>query len=243
MKQAHFFAVLSFTLTAPMGTYARRGGQWCIDLSGDIDFYYTLQPPWGTSSAKGPYNGCLNDNASGGAIFIGTEANPQGGNTKLECAFNANQPNCDISLVDGYSVSVACTAPGGRTFGSGIDLWSQGTCPDVVGSTCKNTNGYAAAQSDVAAFFQPAFPDYWIWVNGQTNSNNPPLTEVGTIKCTVSHGKPKSKKEKREGVDEAALKDVMEPRGLEDLGVKRTHVHKARAHPRGLREFMGALKV
>ena len=114
-----------------------------------------------------------------------------------------------------------------------------------MGSTCKNANGYAASQSDVAAFFQPAYPDYWIWVNGQTNSNDPTLTEVGTIKCTVSNGKPSSKKAKREG-DEAAsvaLKDVMEPRGLEELGIAKRHVHRARAHSRGLRELVGALKV
>ena len=114
-----------------------------------------------------------------------------------------------------------------------------------MGSTCKNANGYAASQSDVAAFFQPAYPDYWIWVNGQTNSNDPTLTEVGTIQCTISNGKPSSKKAKREG-DEAAgvaLKDVMEPRGLEDLGIAKRHVHRARAHSRGLRELVGALKV
>ena len=190
----------------------------------------------------------MEDNANGGAIFIGTEANPEGGTTKLECTFNANQPNCDISLVDGYSVSVACTAPGGQKFGSSVDLWSQ-TCPDVVGSTCKNTNGYAASQSDVAAFFQPAYPDYWIWVNGQTNSNDPTLTEVGTISCTVSNGKPSSQKEKREREEAArvALKEVkehvMEPRGLDELGIAKRHVHRARAHSRGLREMVGALKV
>ena len=110
-----------------------------------------------------------------------------------------------------------------------------------MGSTCKNTKGYAAKQSDVAKFFQPAFPDYWIWVSGQSNRNNPPLKEVGTIKCTVSGGKPGGKKEKREGHDE--LKDVVEARGLQDLSSKTRHVHKGRAHPRGLREFMAALKV
>ena len=122
-------------------------------------------------------------------------------------------------------------------------MWSQGTCPDVVGSTCKNTNGYAPAQSDVAKFFQPAFPDYWIWVSGQTKRNNPPLKEVGTIKCTVSGGKPGGKKEKREGGEEAALKDVVEARGLEDLGSKTRRKHGARPHARGLREFIGTLKA
>ena len=240
MKKAHIFAALSFALAGPMGTYAQ---QWCIDLSGDIDFYYTLQPPWGTSSAKGPYRECFDDSAIGGVIFIGTEANPTSGNTKLECTFNPKFPNCDISLVDGYSVSVACTAPGGQTFGSGIDLWSQGTCPNVVGSTCKNTKKYATAQSAVDAFFQPAWPDYWIWVSGQSHSNNPRLADVGTIKCTVSGGKPGGKKEKRKGRDGGTLKDVVEARGLEDLGVERRHAHRARAHSRGLGDVLGALKV
>ena len=219
MKQAHVFAALSFALAAPMGTYAHSGSQWCIDLSGDIDFYYQLQPPWGLSSAKGPYHGCFDDSASRGAIFIGTEAKPQSGNTKLECAFNAYQPNCDISLIDGYSVSVACTAPGGQTFGSDIDLWSQGTCPDVVGSTCRNVNSFAAARSDVASFFKPAHPHYRIFAS---YSDNPVLKEVGTIKCTVSGGKPGGKKEKRDS---------------------EADVHKARAHPRGLRDIVGALNV
>ena len=110
-----------------------------------------------------------------------------------------------------------------------------------MGSTCKNTNGYAPAQSDVAKFFQPAFPDYWIWVSGQTNENNPPLKEVGTIKCMVSGGKPGGKKERREGGDE--LKDVVEARGLQDLSSKTRHKHGVRPHARGLREFMAALKV
>lgn len=118
-----------------------------------------------------------------------------------------------------------------------------------MGSTCKNANGYAASQSDVAAFFQPAYPDYWIWNSGQNPSNDPTLKEMGVITCTISNGKPSSKKFKREG-DEAArvdLKDVMEhvmePRGVEDLGIAKRHVHRARAHLRGLREMVGALKV
>ena len=114
-----------------------------------------------------------------------------------------------------------------------------------MGSTCKNAKGYAPAQSDVASFFQPAYPDYWIWVNGQTNKNDPTLSTVGTVSCTVSHGKPSSKKAKREddGAAGVALGDVMEPRGLEDLGIAKRHAHRARAHSRGLREYVGALKV
>ena len=226
------------------------GSGWCIDLSGNIDFYYTIQG-WGSSSGKGPLTNFCPGYQSG-AIFIGTEANPESGNTKLECAFVATAggiSDCDVSLVDGYSVSVTCTAPGSVKFGSSVDLWSQNTCPDVVGSTCVNVNGGSATSiSQIAEFFQPASPDDCIWHDGINGDNDPSLTQTGTIDCTVSGGKPSSKKSKREDDESAGvvLKDVMEhvmePRGLEDLGIAKRHGHRARAHSRGLRELVGAVK-
>ena len=228
------------------------GNGWCLDLSGD--FYYTIQG-LGSSSGKGPLTNFCPGYASG-AIFVGTEANPSAGNTKLECTFveGSGVSNCDVSLVDGYSVSVACTAPSNVKFGSSVDLWTDtqsGACPDVVGSTCVNVNGgTASGQSDIAQFFQPAAPDDCIWHGCISGDNDPTLnaTVPGLIKCTVSGGKASGTKSKREDEDSVgvALKDamehVMEPRELEDHGIALRHVHRARAHSRGLRELVGALK-
>ena len=186
-------------------------------------------------------------------MYLGTSANPTGGATKLECNFPVTlgsgpnpQANCDVSLVDGYSVSVACTGPGGEAFGSGTNYWTSGTpCPNVVGDTCKNDHGYDASQDSVDPFFKQAYPDYWIWVDGQTNQNDPNYQTTGTVKCTVSGGKPASaKKEKRDGeeVTLGLLDDVLEARNVLESGIQRRHGHKGRAHARGLREIMGAVK-
>ena len=66
---------------------------------------------------------------------------------------------------------------------------------------------------------------------------------MGTIKCTVSGGKPGGKKEKRETEAEAMAQVDNGATLVENLSGKKKHVHKARAHPRGLRDMVGALKV
>ena len=153
--------------------------QYCIDFSSDNpDWHYTLQAPWGSGSGSfGSLPGgrlCVptNDNA-GGAMFIGPDPNPGPGSTKMECFFpSSGVANCDMSLVDGYSLSVACGVSDRTTpiIGGIADLWSLGNCPDQQGPNCKNDNGYASNQSDVDAFFQPAVQastanNYCIWVN------------------------------------------------------------------------------
>ena len=104
-------------------------------------------------------------------MFIGPDANPGPGSTKFECFFpTSGTANCDMSLVDGYSLSMTCTASG-QTIGGAVDLWNQGACPDTsnIGQgICKNDNSYESAQSDVAQFFQPAVNNgnqYCIWVD------------------------------------------------------------------------------
>ena len=177
-------------------------------------------------------------------MFLGTVANPGAGNTKLECYFpsGSGSPNCDVSLVDGYSVSVQCTLPGAATIGLANNLFSTGKCPvAITNGFCKNTQGYSSSINDVDAFFQQAKSTCYIW---QLDGLDPTFSGPSTIKCTVSGGAPSSSKEKREE-DEIALID----RDINDAGiagivsVERRHRHKARAHSRGLREVLLSPKL
>ena len=151
--------------------------QVCIEFSFDNgNWWYTKQNPWGSGS--GTFGSLPNkkmclptNNGAGGALFIGPNPNPGPGSTKLECFFpTSGTANCDISLVDGYSLSLIC-APSSSTgsfIGGTVDLWTEGnSCPDKQGPNCINQNGYAPNQGDVNKFFQPAVQnqDYCIWVN------------------------------------------------------------------------------
>lgn len=102
-----------FTVTDNQRANA-AGNKKCFTFTSDNpNWSYALTGPWGSSKAKfgnGPKKICVphNDNA-GGAMYIGSEANPGPGNTKLECFIpSAGKGNCDMSLVDGYSLSVTC---------------------------------------------------------------------------------------------------------------------------------------
>ena len=194
-------------------------------------------------------------------MFIGTTPNPGAGNTKLECFFpsGSGSPNCDISLVDGYSVSVQCTIPGAATIGlgPGTNLFNLGTCPEAVtDGFCKNTEGYSASINDVDKFFTPAKSTCYIW---QLDGLDPDFTGPATIDCTVSGGYTGSTNAKRDeeaaaaallerGVTEslepeaAALveKDVMES---PEPGMARRHAHRRRGHTRGLMELLGGAKL
>ena len=145
----------------------------CIQITSDNpQWTFATQPPWREISGQfgSLTNGqlCVNtDDEAGGAIFIGTTPNPSRGNTKLECFFpTSGMANCDLSLVDGYSLSVACETTEG-TIGGSVDLWSDSThCDHVDKSQCINDKGYRSAEMDVDAFFQPAIQNgnsYCIW--------------------------------------------------------------------------------
>ena len=149
----------------------------CIQFSSQNDnWYFSNQNPWGSNSDTfGSLGGqmCVpTSNSAGGAMFIGPDPNPGPGNTKLECFFpTSGIANCDISLVDGYSLSVTCVA-GQAVVGGNVDLWTTGnSCPDTSAQgsgICKNGQGYAAEQSDVSPFFQEAIENgnqYCVWVN------------------------------------------------------------------------------
>ena len=128
----------------------------------------------------------------GGAMFIGTKPNPGAGNTKLEIKFPISAPAYgDVSLVDGYSLSVKCTS-GSTVIGGDRNLWKTGkTCYDrslLQYDICKNDRGYAATQHDVTLFFQRGVDDgqkFCIW----KNCPSPGWPVNQDISCHVSGGR------------------------------------------------------
>ena len=169
----------------------------CISFTSDNpNWYYANTGVWGTTTGTFASTGgkiCVTpDSDAGGAMFIGTKANPQGGNTKLECFFpTSGTANCDMSLVDGYSLSVTCTA-GSQTIGGATDLWKTGkACVDSSETgqgICKNDQGYAPAPGDVTPFFQQGTTggnNYCIWKNCGQDYFFPVST---AISCHVSGG-------------------------------------------------------
>jgi hypothetical protein len=169
--------------------------QKCIHFTSENpDWHFANQPPWGSRTGTfGSLGGKLcvpTNNSAGGAMYIGPDANPGPGSTKLECYFpTSGQANCDASLVDGYSLSVTCKA-GGKKIGGGVDLWKTGhNCADTSekhSGICKNDKGYAKHQSDVTPFFQSGIEhgnNYCIWVNCSQDYYFPITADIS---CHVS---------------------------------------------------------
>ena len=169
-------------------------------------------------------------------MYIGSSANPGAGNTKLECYFptdSTQQSNCDISLVDGYSLSVTCTMKGASQpqIGGSVDLWTSGTCPGgAQDGFCKNANAYDAAQSDVDAFFQPGIKapnNYCIWWACTQDSF---FNSGSEISCHVSAGTPAASK-----------RDIGETeKGGDEKWGKKEGKHYGRRHPRSLGQVVGS---
>ena len=169
----------------------------CITFTADNqDWHYANTGVWGSASGTFRSTGgkiCVPHNdAAGGAMYIGTGANPGPGSTKLEIFFpSSGNAFGDVSLVDGYSLSVKCTA-GSTSIGGDKNLWKTGKpCRDTSlqgRGICKNDQGYAPNQSDVTAFFQEGLKggnEFCIWKNCKA-----PGWPVGRdIKCHVSGGR------------------------------------------------------
>lgn len=177
---------------------AAAAPQKCISFtSTNSNWYYANAGVWGTGKGKfgtGTKRICVNrNNNAGGAMFIGTKENPSAGNTKLECYFpSSGQANCDVSLVDGYSLSVTCKA-GGKTIGGSTNLWKTGqTChsTSLLGQgICKNDRGNAPVQNDVTEFFQQGIKHgnhYCIWKNCKQDYF---FDSNADITCHVSGGR------------------------------------------------------
>ncbi|MCJ1275821.1 hypothetical protein MMC21_003624 [Puttea exsequens] len=174
----------------------------CINFtSANPNWRYHADGPWastGTGSfGSGSKRLCFPTTASngpGGALFIGTEQKPIGGNTKLECFFpHTGTGNCDVSVVDGYSLSVECDIPRYHKVGGSKNLFKTGKpCVDksqLGRGICKNDKGYAPHQNDVTAFFKEGLMDSnfdCIWKNCKQDYYFPVGAEVT---CHVSGGR------------------------------------------------------
>ena len=169
----------------------------CMSFTSDNpQWHYANTGVWGTASGTFASTGgqiCVPHNKAGGAMYIGTEANPSAGDTKLEIQFpSSGDAYGDVSLVDGYSLSVKCTA-GSKTIGGSTNLWKTGKkCVDTSLKSrgiCKNDKGYAASQSDVTAFFQAGLKNgnnFCIWKNCKV----PAWPVTADVSCHVSGSKP-----------------------------------------------------
>ena len=238
--------------SGPTGGTQSSAGQICVNFSGG-DFHFANAGSWGskTGQGAGAASQCFGM-VSGGAMFIcESECNAAGDAapakyTKLECNFEGGYPNCDISLVDGFSLPLECTIPGAspEKIGGLVDLTSLTPCPGGLqgDNTCPNTQGYAASEGQVSSFFQNANQpnaggsagpggNYCVWqtCSGPSDTfwnsaSNP------TISCQVGT---RSASKKRDTVDAG-----VETRNLSDAEVieldahVRRHVGGAHAHAR-----------
>lgn len=132
-------------------------------------------------------------------MYVGSEkiieGETPGGNTKLECYFpTSGDGNCDMSLVDGYSLSMRCELPGNQHVGGTKDLWKTGKkCQDKSmekQGICKNDKGYIGTQGAVTEFFKEGIHNgnkYCTFNNcGQDYSFKMPKHGGRDINCHVS---------------------------------------------------------
>ena len=167
--------------------------------------------------------------------------------TKLECNFAGGYPNCDISLVDGYSLPLECTIPGAvpEKIGGTADLGSS--CPSPGGDgTCANSQGYnnggSATAPPVDQYFlaantnDPNHPgpkgNYCVWqfCSGPSDSFWNSATDP-TISCKV--GSRTASKKRSDGVVEARNVSDVEMRAVDHSLVEahaRRHVGGAHTH-------------
>lgn len=224
-------------------------GAWCVDFtSSDPSFMWAYDGAWGSvtdTHAFGDQNpsSCL---SGSGAMYVGTSG--LSGGTKFECTFLTDQANCDVSIVDGYSLSMSCSVPqanwqaGPNPIGGTTDLFTKGSCPSGVSNgICPNPNGHDQAQppgSSVNAFFTDEAFWYNDFVSEQVQyTGNPHMT------CTVSGSSGASSKIKREAneteVSELKIREAMD---MEVFGI-RSGAHKGRWHARELRNFARGSKI
>ncbi|KAI9775586.1 MAG: hypothetical protein M1835_005752 [Candelina submexicana] len=160
----------------------------CIDItftSTNPDWNYYFNGDWGLETGKVSQLKTRSLCGSG-AMFVGAQTkgnglgSAAGGNTKLECTVVGDgKPDnvCDVSVVDGYSLSMHCTGFGTGDIGGTRNLFDLGRCPKVNnnGHTCVNTNGHT---NNADQFFKNG-GKYWYQDNvyvGTTFSGTPRIT-------------------------------------------------------------------
>ena len=142
----------------------------CISItfqSSNANWNYFFNGDWGSGTGTVGSLGTKSLCGSG-AMFVGEQTVGHGlgaasdGNTKLECTVTGDGKGdnvCDISVVDGYSLSMHCTGTGFGDIGGTQDLFSLATCPDTNpnGPTCVNDGGHS---NNAAQFFKNG-GKYW----------------------------------------------------------------------------------
>ena len=218
------------------------GNQICIDFTGG-DFHWLNTGSWGSSSGQGASSAsqCFDLTADGGMFICESECQNAGDAatakyTKLECTFGGTYENCDISLVDGFSLPLECTIPGAKptdTIGGLTDLTSLTSCPTTVeDNTCSNANSYESSTNDVTQFFQNANGgsggNYCVF---QTCSASSDIFFTGTPTISCQVGSKSATKRDVDTVD-ASLPSKREAEPSKAHGHRHKHHH---AHARGLK--------
>ena len=179
-------AATSSAAPAPVPQGANAGN--CINFEfqvSDPSWYYRFD-----TGSTGQFSSLQKTCISGSsAMFFGRDAESvKGGQiTKLEWHIDHStekaQSNIDVSIVEGYSLSMECTGfPSGATapaIGGTTNLFHLGTCPHREGKNCVNDGG----PSDTSNPWFTTGGYYWYDANhnGQTIfSGNP-----GTITCKI----------------------------------------------------------
>ena len=222
------------SVSTPSGTLTPDGQQICIQFTGNEEFHWLSTGGWAGFSGKGTASAsrCWDPVADTGIFFCENECDQAGDAapakyTKLECTFGDDFQNCDMSIVDGFSLPVECTLPGANPpkIGGLKDLDELAKCPSMVHNTCSNTQAYSDERSAVDAYFGNAEwgpgGNYCVW-NKCGNYSDPVILGRPMITCEV--GTRASSKSKR---------GVYVGRDLQDglLGNPR-HAHGV-AHARG----------
>lgn len=237
--------------TGTSGTLTSSSNQICINFSGNNNFHWLNTGSWGSSSGSGTQSAsqCFNLEPNAGMFICESECQDSGDAatakyTKLECTFGGSWQNCDISLVDGFSLPLECTIPGAapEKIGGLADLDSLTSCPSTGDDgTCKNSNAYMANAGDVAQYFQNANGgsggNYCVYQFCSASSDSF-FSGTPTIECQVgSRGSAASSKR---DVDVAAADDAADllKRDMSSHGHSHRHLHQ-HAHARGLKNLIG----
>lgn len=238
-----------------------QGDKICINFSGG-DFHWRNAGSWGDTHGQGAQSAsqCF-DLVPGGAMFIcENECDPAGDAaaakyTKLECTFGGMYENCDMSIVDGFSLPVQCDIPGANPprIGGLRDLSELAPCRDPhPDNTCRNTGAYEPNESAVDQYFQNANGgdggNYCVYQYCSKDSDSF-FTGTPTITCEVASRSSTSKRRDLEApaVNASALNRRQVAREMAPLlesreGAHKTHYHAhhvhAHAHARSLKNIL-----
>ena len=221
------------------------GNQICINFSGG-DFHFLNTGSWGSNSGQGAQaaSQCFDLNPNG-AMFIcdgpcdGSGDAAAAKYTKLECTFGGEYENCDMSIVDGFSLPVQCDIPGATPgqIGGLQDLNTLTSCPSPApDNTCANTGAYGSSESSVAQYFENANGgsggNYCVYQYCSKDSDAF-FTGTPTISCQVGSLSSGQKKREAQQPAEAEAEHTLRSRSS-----RHGHSHHAKVHARGLTDVL-----